>query len=691
MRVAALVFVGYASGSLVSFYVFDALDVAAVFFPPAGVTLAALVLTAKRRWPWVLAAAAAAEFVVDVSQGLMPPYTWGFMLANTVEPLVGAYLLRRYVPRLDLSRPRHLAHFVTWAVIVGPLVGAVIGATTIVWWRDITWATGFAPYWAGDALGVLTVGGTILVWATQPRRVRQRSEQLVAVALICATTVVGFIPDVPLVYLPLPFLFIAAVRYGPRMVATSGLLMTLIANVMASYGHGPWQSLSDSPRLELAALQMFLAIAIVGAWILATEVAEKERQRERTRAESFAHRRLQSLQTLTMRLARAVTPEQVIRQTLSYISGRDPIAAAIVVQQRSGGGTSLWEADDSAHERDVMHRDVTPKEPMRQFVTTDGSYRHTRDDRGPALPFAAWPASFRRGDAGTMLSARIPLDGIRGARLLLGFRADEEVPDAWLSQAQTLATLVGQALQRAELYEQERANAQALQLALLPLIPPRLPGIAAHGEYRPADSAFDVGGDWYDVFALPSGRIAFVVGDVIGHDLRAAAAMGRLHSILRLTAQSEVGPKAVLDALDRECESIDGASMATVGYGEYDPSTGDVVYACGGHLPPLLCDPSAPPRFLDEGRSTPLGVLPGGVERTEATVQVAPGMVLVWYSDGLIERRSENIELGLERLKALASRAALSPADEWCKNTIDRLRGGQQDDDAVLLHLTFEG
>ena len=129
--VLAVLVPAYAVGALLAFVAFGATAIV-VLFLPAGLTLAALVLTRRRQWPWILAAVAVTEILVDLSQGQSWRIVWGFALANTAEPLVGAWLLRRYVPgRLDLLRRRDLLAFIACAVVIGPLVGGLVGGTTI--------------------------------------------------------------------------------------------------------------------------------------------------------------------------------------------------------------------------------------------------------------------------------------------------------------------------------------------------------------------------------------------------------------------------------------------------------------------------------------------------------------------------------------------------------------------------------
>src|SRR5688572_28153417 len=138
--VIVVVAAAYAAGALLAFVAFDATSIV-VLFLPAGVTLSALLLTPGRQWPWILATVAVIEIAVDISQGIAPGYACGFALANTAEPLVGALLLRHFVPgELDLLQRRHLLAFLACCVVAGPLIGALIGGTTIAQSQHRDWA-----------------------------------------------------------------------------------------------------------------------------------------------------------------------------------------------------------------------------------------------------------------------------------------------------------------------------------------------------------------------------------------------------------------------------------------------------------------------------------------------------------------------------------------------------------------------
>jgi serine phosphatase RsbU (regulator of sigma subunit) len=189
---------------------------------------------------------------------------------------------------------------------------------------------------------------------------------------------------------------------------------------------------------------------------------------------------------------------------------------------------------------------------------------------------------------------------------------------------------------------------ERLQRLLLP--PERMSGrdYAARGVYVAATSGLGVGGDWYDVAELPDGRLCITVGDVVGHGAEAAAAMSRLKAAIGVLAPAVDGGASLLSRLDEVAAAIDGAGCATVWVGYFDPSTGCLRYASAGH-PPCFLLTSGGVVHLDGAVSAPILVHPG-LQRLDAQVDVEPGARLLLYTDGLIERRGELIDRGLERV-----------------------------------------
>jgi integral membrane sensor domain MASE1 len=666
-RLVLVVAAGYAAGSITSFVLFESSSTGAVLFLPAGVTFSALVLNDRRRWPWVLATAALVEVTIDRTQGIGPVAVWGFALANTAEPLVGATLFRRFAPDPDLSRRRDLGVFLLCGVLAGPFAGAVIGSLTIHLSQGPAVLDGLLPFWAGDGLGALVVAGAVLTW----RLDRGRSgapgpgRRALLLVLTAGVTVAVFWPvTVALAYLTLPWLFWLALRYGVAVVTEAGLVVAVTANVMTVVGRGPWAPLSGSPQMEAAVLQLFIAVAVLGAWLLAVEIAERERARSVSRQEAAARRRVEALQKVTAGLATAATTDAVAEVLVGSGIGLLADSGAVGVMDRDGARLRVWTTAGHGV-TDVSLDDPSP------LTTAARRHAPVRDWSPAAL---AVPARA----AGTTFGA-------------LEFRfADEGAIDGdVVAMSRTLAELMAPALHRARLYEEEREAAHQLQQSFLPVVPDELPGAEFAGCYRPADQHHDIGGDWYDAFPLPGGRVGFAVGDVVGHDLRAASAMGRLHSALSvLAAAPHDGPAAVLDALDRASSIIPGAGLTTIGYGEYDPATCRLRYACAGHPPPLLVtDHHA--EFLTGGRSRPLAA---AVEpRSDATVDVPPGSMLLWYSDGLVERRDADLDAGLDRLASVACRLDGAHPQIWCDAVMEQLIGGQRlHDDVVLICLRLQ-
>lgn len=198
-------------------------------------------------------------------------------------------------------------------------------------------------------------------------------------------------------------------------------------------------------------------------------------------------------------------------------------------------------------------------------------------------------------------------------------------------------------------HAREREVALALQAAMLP--PPGPTG--AHDaavRYQPAVGTLNVCGDWYDLVDLPGGGLAVAVGDVVGHGLAAACAMGQLRSALSGATRVAGGPAQALEALDLYARSVEGAESTTVVTTFIDWDSHTVTYSCAGHPPPALVHADGTVAFLDQATDPPLGARPERQPRPQARTPFAEGAVLVLYTDGLIERRDEDIDAGLARL-----------------------------------------
>jgi PAS domain S-box-containing protein len=210
-----------------------------------------------------------------------------------------------------------------------------------------------------------------------------------------------------------------------------------------------------------------------------------------------------------------------------------------------------------------------------------------------------------------------------------------------LHLAADLAGRAGLTIDNARLYEVEHAAAATLQRSLLPAVP-EVAGLQVAARYLVGVDGNQVGGDWYDVLPLPDGAIGLAVGDVVGHDLQAAAAMGQLRGVVRSYAWDGSPPGSVLDRCDRLVQGLEMAAMATAVYARLEPPGPGGVrvlrYANAGHPSPLMLTPSAELVRLDGHHSPMIGVFPpGGSGRGEAEVRCPPGSLLLLYTDGLTD------------------------------------------------------
>ncbi|MGW1990407.1 PP2C family protein-serine/threonine phosphatase [Embleya sp. NPDC001921] len=237
-------------------------------------------------------------------------------------------------------------------------------------------------------------------------------------------------------------------------------------------------------------------------------------------------------------------------------------------------------------------------------------------------------------------------------------------------------------------YTREREVALVLQSAMLPAPSPRTGPRAAAVRYRPALGALNVCGDWYDLVDLPEGRTAVAVGDVVGHGLRAAAVMGQLRSALTATLRIADGPAQALEALGLHARSVPGAESATAVAVIVDPARRSLLYSSAGHLPPALLGPDGTVTFLDRATDPPLGAHPEHLPRPQAAIVYPAGATLVLYTDGLVERRREDIDTSLARLaEALAHHRALAPEPLADAVLADLLPPDGATDDTALVVL----
>ena len=666
-----LVAVGYGAGYKLAQEWFSAADQGASFFPPAGLTLATLVLVRRRSWPIVLAAAAAAEVTLDLWNGTWLVACLGYALANTAEPLVGATLLLAAAARPDLRRTRDLTAFLVCAVALAPVVGGVIAATTFVFVDDHSgWFRFALEWWSGDGLGVLVVGGAMLALRPWPPVSRHRGVEglVIGACAVAATEAVFAFGWFPFVYVPIALLVVLAFRVGTAGVAVTAAAAAFVAAGGTAEADEFWTSIDISPANRILYLQLAIGVIVAAVLALAAEIAERERMAEElARADALrvaAHAAAEDDALL------AAVGEVLERATATRERARDIVAALVAARA----------------ELAVIHGLAEDDRPRVLAEAPDGPGAAIEIDRDHVLDLVR--VASRRGEAvadsgGGLDLVAVPLRARDRTLGILTVGASTERGTITRALARRIAIRVALALDNAMLYEQEREVSHSLQIGLLGGEPAGDPSTAIASAYRPGTATLEVGGDWHDAFTLRDGNLAMVVGDVVGHGLEAAVAMGQLRGAVRALAPLGT-PAQVLDGLDLFVEQSPTAAMATLAYAELDLETGTITYACAGHPPPLLVPAKGEPRLLWDGRSTPLGSS-FIRNRDEAFDRLEPGDTIVLYTDGLVERRADGIGRGLEALVAAARHGARSDPAALVDHMLSSLLDGEEQEDDVCM------
>ena len=432
----------------------------------------------------------------------------------------------------------------------------------------------------------------------------------------------------------------------------------------------------------------------VGASTDVTAQREAEEMRGRlTEQLSAAALRTARLQQATSMLAEALTVEQVvgvITEVGRSAIGAERSAVAMLDNNRlrlrtiNAGGLpgrpGLATGEIPLDTTSVMTAAITARRPLtfespevlRQYFADENLdlfLANTDEQAWVGLP---------------LLSSGAPLGALR-----FSFTRPRQITDEERVFLEALAGQCALALERASLYEREHTTAETLQRSLLPDRLPTVPGLVLEARYLPVTRNMEIGGDWYDAFRLPDGKLAVAAGDVMGKGLTAAAGMGRVRNALRALALTDPRPAAVLAGLDRLFTATElEEQVTTVAYLVVDPETGEGMAGNAGHLPPLMLSPGAEP-WLDPARGgTPLG---WASPRQQYQFSLPAGHTAVLYSDGLVENRTRGLDKGLDELVAVAASAPPGVADqpaELLNYLVDRMLAGyEQDDDVTVLVL----
>jgi anti-sigma regulatory factor (Ser/Thr protein kinase) len=245
------------------------------------------------------------------------------------------------------------------------------------------------------------------------------------------------------------------------------------------------------------------------------------------------------------------------------------------------------------------------------------------------------------------------------------------------------------AIARTRLYARERRIAQQLQRSLLPSRLPDVPGVSLAACYEPGGNGATVGGDWYDAIALPGGRVAVAIGDVVGRGIEAAATMGQMRSALRAIMMQADDSGAMAERLNRFALGIGDCVLTTVVLAIFEPGTGRLRYTNAGHPPPLVIAPDGIARYLEDVPAPPMGVVEAPRYR-QRVLQLEPGATLLLYTDGLVEKPTEPLDVGLDRLRQAAHAAGPDAnVDVLCEHIVGVLGAASeaQADDVTMIAL----
>ena len=477
----------------------------------------------------------------------------------------------------------------------------------------------------------------------------------------------------------------------PRRRVQAWIFTIAFLGLVGGNTYGAWEARrrahanagpGEAPDLALA---WFIAIggglAVLG--LLVIFIVTERGQRRLVRAhQALAEQeaRGRALQEVAGRLARALSSGDVVEALL------DHLPAAV------GGKSAAVAVLDEARVLQLLDRDGegAPLHPE------PGSVIATALERG--VP--AWlpsPLGWRGDVVADQLAddgwamAVLPLvsDEIRGL-LAVAYDRVHTFVDEERALLETVGVLASRAFARGRRYDAEHRAALAFQRSALPAELPNIAGLTIAARYEPGAHHAAVGGDWYDVIELGDDRVALLVGDVVGHGMAAAAAMGRVRTAFQTIAPLRPDPGDMVQTIGAQVEHIPDAMCSTVVCLIVDLRHETIRWCRAGHLPPLRIR-DGQGELLDGLGLPPLGV---GLD-LEPTVHVeplVPGDVVVLYTDGVVERRQETIDDGLERLRLVGEALADLGPEDFCKALVEAMvPAEEQTDDVAVLTTRFDG
>ncbi|GGO77214.1 SpoIIE family protein phosphatase [Nonomuraea cavernae] len=435
----------------------------------------------------------------------------------------------------------------------------------------------------------------------------------------------------------------------------------------------------------------------VGANTDVTPQREAEEMRGRlTDQLGAAALRTARLQGATAILAEALTVEQVVQVIIDV--GRTALAAdrsavALLDPDRAAlkliNGEGVPEASGTSGEEiplshsSVMTMAVNSRRPV--FAESPDSLRSQLLDAGGDEQVLA--NYLTHTDERAWVGLPLLAAGRALGALRFSFTRPQKISQEDGVFLEALAGQCALAVERATLFEREHRTAETLQRSLLPDRLPVVKGLELAQRFRSGSRHVQVGGDWYDAFVLQDGRVAAVVGDVMGKGVKAAAGMGRIRNAMRALALTNPPPAAVLTGLDRVFDATEEEEqVTTLAYMVVEPVTGEGTLALAGHPPPVLVSPQGTAMLCEAQPGTPLG---WPTSRRQFRFVVPPGHTAVLYSDGLVENRKRGLDAGLAEICSVVTEAppeVVSSPHMLLDFLVDRMLSGyEQDDDVTAL------
>lgn len=467
-----------------------------------------------------------------------------------------------------------------------------------------------------------------------------------------------------------------------------------VASARVDLPTGDWRVLvgrASGPDLALAWLVGAgggIAILTMAALVFVTERHQRRLARANALLSANEVRSL-AVQVVAGRLARALGGGDVAAALVDHLPAAVGARSAVVATLHRSGRLQVIEHKAGDDEGDAREPRLLPIPEVGSVVEGVLARREPAWLSSPLGWRGDEAAGSLAGDGNALAVLPLLAEDVSGVlavsypRLHI-FGEDEQ------ALLQTVGVLAAQALARGRRYDAEHETAVAFQRAALPDALPDVDGAAIAARYRPATHGATVGGDWYDVLVLDEHRILLVVGDVVGHGMVAAAAMGRLRTAFQTIVPFSADPGSMLRAVSQQVASIPDAFCTTVVCAVLDLRTGDVAWSRAGHPPPLVVGADGP-TLLDAPCLPPLGVTADATGPVHHHL-LAPGDVLVLYTDGLVERREESLDQGFHRLGAVTEQLLdLDPA-EMSEAIVEALVPAEdQTDDLAVLVVRFLG